>query len=342
MTTETIVGNAAEKPACDAAVTEKPAAVATDAGKQAAATGAKQGDAAATADKGKTAVDGADTRADAVSKALPDNWRQLMAGDNAEALKLAERYASPQEWAKAALEAAKRVREKTATLQPPGPDAKPEEVKAWRDALGVPEAPDKYEPKLSDNRTLGDADKPVFDAFTKVAHEVGLSQAQLSKVVDWQLRQQEEAAAAQIDADEDHKSTGRAALLDEWGPADFKRNTGAIKELLGRASGEVELGDGSKLSLADAIMNARLPNGMKLGNEPAAVKFLAQMGLDLVPLDSQLPPGHSEGSVSGRLEEIRALRKADIDKYDGDKALQAEERRLIEIEARSKARNKAA
>jgi hypothetical protein len=341
MTTETIVDTTA-KPAGDAVVTDKTAAAVVDAGKAPDATGAKQGDVVAIADKGKTAADAADTRADAVAKALPDNWRQLMAGDNAEALKLAERYASPQEFARATVDAAKKLREKGATITPPGKDAKPEEIAAWRQANDIPETPDKYEIKLSDNRQIGDADKPVLDAFAPVAHEVGLSQTQVSRLVDWQLRRQEEEANAQLDIDEEQKANGTVALKEEWGPADFKRNMGAISELVSRAQGEVELGDGSKIPLSAAILNARLPNGVKLGNEPSAVKFLVGLGLDLVPLDSQLPPGHSEGSVSSRLEEIRTLRRTDIDKYNADPKIQAEERKLIEIEARSRARNKAA
>jgi len=332
MTTETIVGENADKGAGDAVVKEEAAAAVADAGKPSPAAAAKP--------DGKTAIEGDDDRA-AVSGSLPDNWRELVAGSAEEAKKL-ERFTSPKALWESYQEAARKVREKTTVMTPPGKDATPEQVKAWREANDIPETPDKYEIKLPDNRQLGDADKPILEAFTPVAHEVGLSQSQVSRLVDWQLRQQEAEAAAMMEADEDHKSVGRATLKEEWGPADFKRNTGAITELLSRASGEIELGDGSKLALADAIMNARLANGRKLGNEPQAVKWLAGLGLDLVPLDSQLPPGHSEGSVTTRLEEIRAIRKADIDRYNGDAKLQAEERKLIEIDARSKARNRAA
>lgn len=344
MATDTIVETATEKPAGDAVATAKADAAVTDAGKASPVTSAKPADVAAVADKGKptTAAQATDDRADAVAKALPDNWRQLMAGDNADLAKMLERFTSPQALASSYSDAAKKIREKQTVLTPPGKDATPEEVAAWRTANDIPESPDKYEIKLPDNRTLGDADKPVLDAFLPVAHEVGLSQAQVSRLADWQLRQQEAEVEATMNRDEDEKSTGRATLKEEWGPADFKRNTGAIAELMSRASGEVELGDGSKLPLADAIMNARLPNGRKLGNEPQAVKWLAGLGLDLVPLDSQLPPGHSEGSVSSRLDEIAAFRNRDIDGYNADLKLQAEERKLLEIAAKSKARNKAA
>ena len=332
MPTDTIVEAAVEKQPAEAAVAAKPAAAVADAAKASPVTSAKP--------DGKTAIEGVDDRA-SVTGALPDNWRELVAGSADEAKKL-ERFTSPKALWDSYQEAAKKVREKTTVMTPPGKDATPEQVKAWRDANDIPETPDKYEIKLPDNRTLGDADKPILDAFTPVAHEAGLSQSQVSRLVDWQLRQQEAEVEATLNRDEDHKAEGRAALKEEWGPADFKRNSGAITELMGRATGDIEMGDGSKLALADAIMNARLANGRKLGNEPQAVRWLASLGLDLVPLDSQMPPGHSEGSVQTRLDEIRAIRRADIDKYDNNKALQAEERKLLEIEAKSKARNQRA
>lgn len=337
-TDQTIVEAAAvaEKQPVEAA---KPPAAVVDAGKAKEAPAASS-DAAKGAPAAKTAVDATDDRA-ATSGTLPDNWRELVAGSADEAKKL-ERFGSPKALWESYQEAQKKIREKTTTLTPPGADATPEQVKAWREANGIPESPDKYEIKLADDRQLGDADKPIVEAFAPVAHELGLNQTQLSRIVDWQLRRQEEDAAAQMEADEENKSTGRSSLREEWGPADFKRNMGAIGELMGRASGEVELGDGSKLALSDAILTARLANGRLLGNEPAAVKFLAGLGLDLVPLDSQLPPGHSEGSVTSRLEEIRAIRRTDIDKYNADKGLQAEERKLLEIDAKAKERNKRA
>tara|TARA_R110000868_G_scaffold122871_2_gene325737 strand:+ start:5189 stop:6208 length:1020 start_codon:yes stop_codon:yes gene_type:complete len=269
---------------------------------------------------------------------FPDNWRALLAGEDKGVMKTLERLSSPKALLDSYREAQKKLSEKQTTLTPPGEDATPEQVKAWRDANGIPESPDKYEIKLRDNRVLGEADKPLFDDFAKVAHEAGFNTAQVSRVLDWWMDVNEGQTSGTMDRDRTDHDTGRQALRDEWGGADFERNVNAITGLFGTSSVMVPGEDGAEMDVANAMLKARMPNGRLIGNDPAMIKFLAQLGHDLVPMDSQIPPGSTEGSATVRLEEIRAFRRKDFASYESDKKMQAEERDLIAIEERQKAR----
>jgi hypothetical protein len=296
-------------------------------------------DASAAKDDGKTILDGKAEAEPVVEKeAFPDNWRALLAGEDKSLLKTLERMSSPKALFDSYREAQRALSEKKTTLTPPGEDATPEQVKAWREANGIPESPDKYEIKLRDNRVLGEADKPLFDDFAKIAHEAGFNTDQVSRVLDWWMDVNEGQESGLIERDTEQKNAGRQALRDEWGNADFARNVNAISGLFATSSVTVPGEDGKETPIMDALMSARMANGRLLGNEPAVLKFLAQLGHDLVPLDAQIPPGSTEGTVASELAEIRALRVKDFRAYEDNKAMQARERELISIEERQKAR----
>jgi hypothetical protein len=78
----------------------------------------------------------------------------------------------------------------------PGADAKPEEVAAYRQAMGIPEKAEDYGLKAPEQLPEGVVwDEGFANEFTKAAHEAGMSKAQVEKLSAWHL--QAEAQRAQ-------------------------------------------------------------------------------------------------------------------------------------------------
>src|SRR5690242_15918745 len=109
-------------------------------------------------------------------------------------------------------------------LRLPGEKATPEELKAFRSKLGVPETPDAY--KVDD--TL--KDDPIVGKFRTKAHELGVPAPQFEQLVSWftgesaALREAQEAKwDQQADAD-------LAALKSEWGN-DYDKNVALAKNV---------------------------------------------------------------------------------------------------------------
>lgn len=273
-------------------------------------------------------------------KALPDNWRQLIAGDKYEGSvkERLDRLTSPTALLDWALNADKAASSKT-VIQPPGADASPEKVAEYRKAAGIPETPDGYLEdgviQLPKGMELGEEDKPVLEAFAQVAHEANLAPDQVGRTVAWYLDFNSKVADAEAARDNEEKDAATLALKKDWGESDFQRNLGAIAGLFRDSSYQVTIGEGEdadKMPIADALMAARLPNGKLVGNDPGVLKVLAQIGLENLPLDEQVPAGMTQGSVEDRLSEIRRLRQTDPDKYNADKKLQQEELELIDVQ----------
>ena len=97
-------------------------------------------------------------------------------------------------------------------VKPPSADAKPEEVAAWRKALGVPEAPEGYSATLPPG--LG-ADPATLATFQKIAHDNHLTPAQFQKLVQFDLDRHQ----AMVDRQVVSAKTAEATLRKEWGGA---------------------------------------------------------------------------------------------------------------------------
>jgi len=95
----------------------------------------------------------------------------------------------------------------------PGKDAKPEDWDAVFNKLGRPEKPDAYQfPEIKD-RPFTDEDKAVQATFAPVAHKLGLTQAQVAGLTEWQTG----LVTAGIEAAATGRATAEANLRKEKG-----------------------------------------------------------------------------------------------------------------------------
>lgn len=231
----------------------------------------------------------------------------------------------------------------------PSKDAKPEEIAEFNKAIGVPESPDDYlkDLKFDDGLVLGDEDKPMAEDFAKsVAHETGMTPAQMQKAVGWYLRQQQEQIYALDEQDEQFQTEARQALQEELGPT-YKRLINNVSSVFQRAAGGTDINNSD--SVYARLLGGRTADGKIIGNDPDVVRWLVGLAQDINPAASVIEDGDlSAQSVDDKIADFErrmagktkdgehdpAVRKA----YFKDEKAQAEYRRLINARSKIRAR----
>jgi hypothetical protein len=149
----------------------------------------------------------------------------------------------------------------------PGPDAKPEQIAAFREKMGVPKEPSGYTPPE------GEIDQKRWEFWTGHAHKLGLTPAQLGALA--QLEQEERGGL--VNGAKQQWAAGIDALKQEWGEQGFAR----------------------KVTLAARAIDRHMsPEGKKflddsgLGNHPELVKAWASIG------ELHAEDGYIEGRIA--------------------------------------------
>lgn len=251
--------------------------------------------------------------------------KQIANGDTA-IENMLSRYGTLEEALKGGVEAQKQLRAKKG-VTPITKDSTPEEIKAYREAYGIPEKADGYEINLPDGVIVGEVDKPLVDAFLEVAHEHNIPPAAANAIIAKQLELQNAMIEEQEAADEAAREATSAELLSPetgWG-SEAKLNKNLINNMLEQAPEGVK----------DLIENARLADGTLLGNHAPTLKWLASVARELNPT-ATLTPGNTDNtvtSIQGRLttlEKMMGDQKSDYWKGSSAAGLQEEYRLLVE------------
>jgi hypothetical protein len=256
---------------------------------------------------------------------FPEDWRAKIAGEDKSLLKTLERIGDPAALGKKLAELNKLAGQKSAAPKKPGKDASAEEIAAYRQAVGLHEKAELYleNVKLPDGRVLGDEDKAIAANFAERVLGADYSQEQFDTAMAWYLDHVEEAHAQQAEADDTFRSESLKELKTEWG-ADYTRNVRVISTLFADAPE----------GLSDRLFGARDAEGVKLGNDPAFVRWASKLALELNPTATVLPRG--EDHVKTVENEIADLQKMmadfDSDYHVGPKSagLKARYRELID------------
>lgn len=232
------------------------------------------------------------------------DWREKMAGGDEKVLKQLGRYTTPDQVAKALIEAKHKI-SAGEFKKPLAADASPEDIAAWRQENGIPEAFDKYEVKLSNGLVIGEEEKPFVDEFLKVAHSSNATPDQVNKMLGWYYETTDARAEEQIKADIEFKREAEESLRTEWG-ADYKTNLNLLNSVF----------DAAPEGLKQNLMSARMADGSVLGNNPEALKFLAGLAREINPV-ATVVPGAGAGAAAAIGDEIAKLTKLAGD-YDSD------------------------
>ncbi|MDH5556772.1 MAG: hypothetical protein OEZ03_05435 [Alphaproteobacteria bacterium] len=249
----------------------------------------------------RTELDWRDTVAD------PDLRRQL------------DRYNSVEDLTRHNLALRRRL---SRAVTPPDGDADEEELAEFRTRMGVPENPADYEydPPGDLPDYLADAgnEDEIAEMF-EVSHALGLTQAQLSGLLDWRFEKLSEAGEQLGHQMTRAREEAEQGLRREWG-RDYDRNLNLSRRALRDFGGE---------GLPEFLSRARV-DGTQLGNHAEIVRWAANVGRALS--EATLEFGGEGGGMSSEDRRTQLTQEIHDARAAGDgaraKELDAERRTL--------------
>lgn len=286
------------------------------------------------AEKVTIAAGGAAEKPVAAPADWPENWRDKMAeaikpGDKKFRERL-ERFNAPTEIGKSWLAAETKIQSgETKKDLPEGATA--DEVTAWKKERGLPVEASEYLDKieLPKGVVLGAADKPIAESFAKAALSRNWDQRTFNEATAWYYEQQTQIQAARDAADDEFHQKSDDALRAEWG-GDYRKNINAIGNILTTLPDDMHMPDERGNVIYGAkILEARTPDGRKLGDHPAFVKWLASHARELNPTATLLPAGTGDpsGSIDNEIQNIEKLMKdRTSDYWKGPKSAEMQQR----------------
>lgn len=282
---------------------QEPAATHTDSqpaqGAQAAPVAAATPDAGTLLDAPVAAAEG-DAKQPGETQA---EWRARISGGDPEVAKLINRYSSEAAVGKALFSLRQKLSE--GTIPKLGENAKPEEVAAFRKALGIPEKAEEYVVKTPANRELSDVEKPIIEDFRNLAHGLNIPPTAAAKMAEWFLGHNDRAVqVAQEQAHQKRQET-EDKLRTEWGP-EYRRN-------LDVANAYIE-GQAPQLK---GLLSVPLADGTRLGDNADFIRYVVDqargtMGDAFVFDASQ---GQGGKSIDERIADINKMMTTDPKEY---------------------------
>jgi hypothetical protein len=252
----------------------------------------------------------------------PDNWRQLMAGEDAKELKRLERFATPADVYKTNRDIEAQI-SRGEYKRPLPPNPTPEQIKAWRSDNGIPESVDKYQLKMNDGLVIGEQDKPYVDKFLNNLLAANGTNDQASAALNAYYDIVQEISAQNLVKYEEARDKTTSVFQQEWG-VEYNRNLNLIQGLID--------------TMPDAARNHILQgfgaDGIPLMSNPDVVRSLVGWARSLNPAAAITLPGGAPvdmKSMEGRHAELSKMMGEDGSAYwkgSQAEALQKEWREL--------------
>jgi hypothetical protein len=233
----------------------------------------------------------------------PENWRQLLAGDDKGRLTQLERMADPAAIFKQNLELQAKLSSGTVKTALPE-NATAEQVTAWRKENGIPEAATGYEVKLGDGVVPGEADAPLIGAYQEFALANNMTPAQFNQNLGFYYQLQAQQRAARATQDASFHDEAVSALTTEWGDQNYKRNTTMIANLVASSFPS---------DFVPLLNSARLPDGSLLADHPVYLKGVAEQARQIVPISTLMQP-------SAETAKANTIRRGELEKLMGDRS----------------------
>lgn len=295
------------------------------------ATAGKPNGAAAAPSDDKTLVDGGgnpDTH-QAPPPTWPENWRELMADGDPEALKTLNRWAKPPNIWKSY--SALRQRHDSGEFKRSRPDPTDEKAYGeWKAESKIPEKPEGYLQLFPEHlREVREDHKDVVNKYLELAHKADATPDEAAKGLEfyWQILQAEEDQ--RFEQDKQHRVQAEDQLRAEWGN-EYRANINGITSLLDTYAPK---------GLKERLFTARLSDGTPVGNDPQMLQFLAAVDKEINP-HGTVVPNQGQDAATSIADEIAALEKEAADtkgrQYDywQNPSKQARLRQLYELEER--------
>lgn len=190
-----------------------------------------------------------------------DDWKQKMAAGDEKILKTIDKFKTPQE----AIIAYKELQaqfSKTRPIPELAKDATPEQIKEYREQVGIPESWDKYDTNLENGIVINEFDKPMVEDFLKRAHDKNLKPSEVKNALQAYFEVANEKNAEAIKVAEQKTAETLKELQKEWGDG-YKANISMLNNHLTKELGAEEVQKLHSAVLADGtflIDNLKLLN----------------------------------------------------------------------------------
>lgn len=183
-----------------------------------------------------------------------------------------------------------------------------EEKDELRKAAGIPETPDKYELPKFEAVEL-EMDDPGVQDFLKDIHEEGVSQKQLSKIMQRVDALVGQHKSQQFENDQSYRMTSEDALRAELGE-EYRPRVNLLNRLIKDDSADAPV----PKPVIDALLYARDADGNRVINNPAMAKFLTDQALAKYGRGA-LRTGDQVQAMESREAEIKKIMTNDFNRY---------------------------
>lgn len=277
-------------------------------------------------DAGSAGGDAGDGDAGSGDSGGAGNWRDpfLTGIEDDEALakekKRLERFTKPADLYNSYRDLENKVRAGE-VLKPLPKDATEDDIKRYREQMGIPDDPKGYLAELPDGLVIGEDDAEFFEDFAGALHEVNASPEIAHKAVEWYNGFKEKAAAARQESDEQAAEEMEDALRspDEWGN-DYRKNVNIVNGFI-----DATFGDG-----AEAFRNARNADGVPLMSDMHVMRGLVDMARQLNPgaalVENASDPNQS---LDDAIAQIEKTMREDRAAYNKNEKMQERYRQLL-------------
>lgn len=149
--------------------------------------------------------------------AFTEGWTSRLSEDLGDARAGFAKFRSIDDLAKSYRGLEQRLGKSAGAVYVPGEGATPEEVSAYRRALGVPEQPDGYELRPDDLPEGFQWDDEQSAVAAQIAHKYNVPPAAMKELVNIQMQREMGRVAAMETTIQEHLAAGERHLQETWG-----------------------------------------------------------------------------------------------------------------------------
>ena len=233
----------------------------------------------------------------APSTSMPDNWRDMMSGGDEKIANLLGRYGSVDAVGKALMEARQKI-SSGEYRKPLGDNPSDDELKAWREANGIPLEASGYQIDLG-GKELSDAEQGRVNQFLEsVALPNNLTPATVNALLSWDQQREDQYAEELSQSDLQYRQQSTDALREQWG-ADYRTNVNLMKSLFDQAPEELQ----------NNFFGARLADGTLLGDNPDVLNLLVGLAREINPVSAVVPGAGANASqaISDEMSKLTTM-----------------------------------
>ena len=209
-----------------------------------------------------------------------------------------------------------RDRLKNTALVMPGDDAGEDEIKAFREKLGVPESPEGYEfPDPPEGEEVTEFEKQSREQWAQRFHELGVPKDTAAKIAEAWREDMGKATEHVAQQDEAFARETEAALKREWGE-DFERN----KKIASAAASEL-FGDD-----LDDMKQATTRDGRLVLDSVPMMRALGKIGREMQEGSLSALTDDDRSTLEDQANDARKKRQEAMQRGDRDAARRHDEK----------------